>query len=178
MNKKKKPENNPKPLPKPDKAKGPVTLGRSTFIDDIIKQAESQPSVGPRKVSSRQPTGSLRATGSPSVAYAEFHSKMEGTKQSFQDIENSRPISSQEGNSCNIREGGGETGEAEEPRSPQVVIEQRTPTVPDQGSAIKIIPTPSRHPRDNSLAPKILEGYWHIFDQMDNNPQTPQTSTL
>jgi len=59
MTKKKKLENTPKPLPKPDKAKGPVTLGRSTFIDDMIKQAKSQPLVGPRKVASRQPTGSL-----------------------------------------------------------------------------------------------------------------------
>ena len=41
MTKKKKIENTPKPLPNPDKVKGPVTLGQSTFIDDIIKQAES-----------------------------------------------------------------------------------------------------------------------------------------
>ena len=59
MTKQKKPEKNPKPLPKPDKAKGRVTLGRSTFIDEILKKAESQPLVGPRKVASRQPTSSL-----------------------------------------------------------------------------------------------------------------------
>jgi len=41
MTKNKKPKKNPKPLPKPDKAKGPVTLGRSTFIDDVIKKVES-----------------------------------------------------------------------------------------------------------------------------------------
>ena len=59
MTKQKKPEKNPKPLPKSDKAKGSVTLGRSTFIDEILKKAESQPSVEPRKVASRQPTSSL-----------------------------------------------------------------------------------------------------------------------
>jgi len=53
MTKKKKLENSPNLLPKPDKAKGPVTLGRSTFIGDIIKEAKSQPSLGPRKVASR-----------------------------------------------------------------------------------------------------------------------------
>jgi len=62
MTKQKKPEKNSKPLPKPEKAKGPVTLGRSTFIDEIFNKAESQPSVGPRKVISRQPTSYLQAT--------------------------------------------------------------------------------------------------------------------
>ena len=155
MTKKKKPKNNPIPLTKPDKSKGP--LGQSTFIDEILKKVESQPSVDLRKFSFRQPTISLRATGSPSVAYAKFHNKTEGTEQSFQDIENSWPISSQEGNSCNIREGEGEIGETEEPRSPQVVIEQGTPSTLDQGSVVKIVPTPSNHPRNNSL--EIPEGY-------------------
>ena len=151
MTKKKKPKNNPIPLPKPDRSKGPMTLGQSTFIDDTLKKAESQPSVGPRNVASRQPIVSLRSIVSPSIAYAEVHSKTIGTEQSFQEIENSHPISSQEGNSCNIREGGGETGETEEPRSPQVVIQQGTPSILDRGSVVKIIPTHSNHPRNNSL---------------------------
>jgi len=75
MTKQKKPEKNSKPLPKTEKAKGLVTLGRSTFIDEIFKKAESQPSVGPRKVISSQPTSSLQATGSPSVAFPEVHSQ-------------------------------------------------------------------------------------------------------
>lgn len=107
MTKKKRTENNPIPLPKPDKAKGPVTLGQSTFIDNIIKEVESQPSVGPRKVDSRKPTGSLRAIGSPYIAFAEVHSKIEEIEQSFLEIENSHPISLQEGNSSNLCEGGG-----------------------------------------------------------------------
>lgn len=45
MTKQKKPEKNPKPLPKPDKAKGSVTLCRSTFIDEIFKKVEFQPSI-------------------------------------------------------------------------------------------------------------------------------------
>jgi len=104
MTKQKKPKKNPKPLPKPDKAKRPVTLGRSTFIGDIIKKEESHPSVGHRKVSSRQPTSSLRATESLSVAFAEVHSQAE--EQDFQEIENSRPKSLQEGNLSNLCKGG------------------------------------------------------------------------
>ena len=95
--------------PRPEKPKGPVTLGRTTFIDNIIKRAKSQPSVGPRKIASRQPTSSLHATESPSVAFAEVHSQTE--KQDSQEIENSHPIYLQEGNSSNLHEGGGEIGE-------------------------------------------------------------------
>jgi len=108
-----------------------VTLGQSTFIDNILKKVESQPSIGPTNISSRQPTISLLAIGSPSIAYTKVHIKIVGTEKSFQEIENSCPISSQEGNSCNIHEGGGEIGEIEEPRSPQVVIQQGTPSIPD-----------------------------------------------
>ena len=64
--------------PKPEKPKGPLTLGRTTFIDEILKNIESQPSVGPRKVISRQPTSSLQATESPSIAFSEVHSQTEG----------------------------------------------------------------------------------------------------
>jgi len=80
MTKKKRPENNPIPHPKLEKSKGLVTLGQSTFIDNILKKVESQLSVVPRTIASRQSIVSLRATGSPSVAYAEVHSKMEGTE--------------------------------------------------------------------------------------------------
>jgi len=49
--------------------------------------------VDPRKVASRQPTGSLWATISPFVAFVEVHNQTEETKKHFQEIENSRPIS-------------------------------------------------------------------------------------
>lgn len=65
-----------------------MTLGRSTFIDEILKKSESQPSVGPINVAFRQPIVYLRATGSPSIAYAEVHNKTVGTEKSFQEIEN------------------------------------------------------------------------------------------
>ena len=77
MTKQKKLEKNPKPLPKPDKAKVLVTLGWSTFEDEILKKAESQLSVGPRKVASRQPTSSLRTTESASIAFTEVHNQTE-----------------------------------------------------------------------------------------------------
>ena len=85
MTKQKKLAKNPKPLPKPEKAKWLVNLGRSTYIDEIYKKAESQPSVGLRKVTSKQPTSSLQASGSPSEAFAEVHSQTD--EQDFQEIE-------------------------------------------------------------------------------------------
>lgn len=118
MTKKKKLENTPKPLHKHAKAKRPVTVGWSTFIDDIIKQAESQPPVGLIKVASRQRIGSLRATSSPSVTFVEVHSKTEETEQDFKEIDNSCPISFQGGNFSNLCKGGWETGEIKEPKSP------------------------------------------------------------
>ena len=112
-----------------------MTLGRPTFIDEIFKKSESQPSVGPIKVISRQPTSSLQATRSPSVAFAEVHSQTE--EQDFQEIENSTPELLQEGNFSNICEGGGETGETEEPRSPLGTTQPLNNL--DKGSATKII---------------------------------------
>jgi len=53
MTKQKKPKKDQKPPSKVEKAKGPVTLGRTTFIDEIYKKAESQPSVGYRKINSK-----------------------------------------------------------------------------------------------------------------------------
>lgn len=58
------------------------------------------------------------------------------------------------------------------------MIEQRTPSVPDQGSAVRIIPASSGHPRKNSSTLEILEEYWYIFDQMANNQRQPQNSTF
>ena len=85
----------------------------------------------------------------------------------------------QEGNSCNLCEGGGETSKLSEPKSPQTLVEQRTPSIQDQGSVVKIIlQVSSSPPQNKSPAPEILEGYWHIFYQMANNQQQPQTCTL
>ena len=74
-----------------------------------------------------------------------MHSKAEETEQDFQEIENSRPISLQEGNSSNLCEGGGETGEIEEPRSPLGVVQ--TLSIPDKESAVKIIQNKAEEPK-------------------------------
>ena len=65
--------------PKPEKPKGLVTLGRTNFIDEILKKTKSQPLVGPRKVISRQPTSSLQAIESPSEAVTEIHTQTDYT---------------------------------------------------------------------------------------------------
>ena len=153
--------------PKIEKAKGLVTLGRTTFIDEILKITESQPSVGFRKAISRQPTSSLQATESPYEAFAEIHSQTEGIEQ---EIENPCIISPQEGNFNNLYEGEGETGETRDPtspievvqtvnrldkgsvvklsqnqgpESPQTVGQQGILIIPNKGSAVKAIPVPA-----------------------------------
>ena len=66
-----------------------------------------------------------------------MHSQIEETEQDSQEIGNSHPIYLQEGNSSNLHEGGGETGEIEKPRSPLEVVQ--TLSSPDKGSVFKII---------------------------------------
>jgi hypothetical protein len=62
-----------------------------------------------------------------------------------------------------------------EPRSPVILIGEGTPEILDRGSAIKSPKGPSNQPpRIEHPDQEILEGYWHIFDQMaqKNQPQT------
>ena len=80
-----------------------------TFIDEILKKEKPQPSVGPGRVTSRQPISSLQATVSPFVAFSEVRSQIE--EKDCQEIENSSPKSLQEGNLSNLYEGRGEIGE-------------------------------------------------------------------
>ena len=135
-----------------------------------------------------------------------MHRKTKEIEQGSQEIENSCPIFSQEGNPTSRRrrrnreieeprsplevihtpssldKGSAikiiqnKTEELEELKSPRIILQQGTLIIPDQGSVIMVIPTPSSQPRNNSL--EIPEGYWHIFDQMAQNQQPPQTSTL
>jgi len=128
--------------------------------------------------------------GSPFVAFAEMHSQTE--EQDFQEIQNSTQELLQEGNFNNLCEGGGETGETKELRSPlgttqplnnpdkgsaaKIIVEETqspqtlgTLIILDRGSAIKIVPIkviPSQ-PRNTLL--DIPEDYWHIFNQMAQN---------
>lgn len=199
MTKQKKPEKNQKPPSKAEKAKGPVTLGRMTFIDEIYKKAEYQPSVGYRKTNSKQPTSSLQASESPSEAFAEVHSQTE--EQNFQEIENLTPRLLHEGNISNLCEGEGETGEIGEPRSPiepnqplsspdkgsaaKILVEGihspqivGTIIIPDKGSIVKTIPVKTTPTQPRSILLEIPEDYWHIFDPMAQNQPNTQTSTL
>jgi len=122
-------------------------------------------------------------------------------EQDFQEIENSTLELLQEGNFSNLCEGGGETGETEEPRSPfgstqplnnpdkgsaSKIIFKETQSphtlgiliIPDRGSAIKTIPVKAIPSQPRNTLLDILEGYWHIFDQMAQNQPNTQTSTL
>lgn len=167
--------------PKTKKPKGPVTLGRTTFIDEILKRTESQPLVGFKRTTSRQPNSSLQATESPSEAFAKIHSQTEGIEKYSQEIENPCINFLQEANSSNLREGEGETGETGDPtspikisqtisspdkgsvvqliqnqgpESPQIVGQQEIPIIPDKGSVVKAIPAPACKPINSLEIPK------------------------
>ena len=94
------------------KPKGPVILGRTTCIEEIVKRVESQASVGPKIFPTQSPTTLPQAAASPSVAHAEIHSETEGSEQSLQTTEHIGPDPSREGGSCNLQEGEGETSGA------------------------------------------------------------------
>ena len=112
MTRNKKIEKDYNPPPKFAKPKGSVNLGRSTFIDKIIRKAESQALVGPQTIYGKSPTIIPRAIGLPSVSYAEIHIQIGESEQSFHVTKNLRSDPSQEGKSCNLREGEGETNGA------------------------------------------------------------------
>ena len=114
-----------------------MTLGRMTFIDEILKKIESHPSVGFKITTSRQPTSSLQATKSPSEAFAEIHSQTKGIEQDSQEIDNPCISFLQEGNSSNLREGEGETGEITNLKSP--IETAQTLSNPDKGSVVQLI---------------------------------------
>ena len=59
-------------------SKGPVILGRTTYMDEIIKKVKSQESIGPIIVSIQSPNALPQAAASPSVAYAKIHNKIKG----------------------------------------------------------------------------------------------------
>ena len=110
------------------KPKGPMILGRITYIDKFIKKVESQASVGPRTIPTQSPTTLPQAAASPSVAYAEIQYEIEGSKQSLQTAIHIGIDPSKEGGPYNLQEGGGEISggihiEISEPKSPKEVIE-------------------------------------------------------
>ena len=60
-----------------------MILGRTTYIDKIIKKTESQASVGPRIIPTQSPTTLPQAAASSSAAHAEIHSDIEGSELSL-----------------------------------------------------------------------------------------------
>jgi hypothetical protein len=78
---------------------------------------------------------------SPTAAHTEIHSKTEGTEKRFQrkDLPPLNPL--EEGNSCNLKEGEGETSGIAKidppPDHVSLVKEEGIPEISDRGSAIK-----------------------------------------
>jgi hypothetical protein len=121
---------------------------------------------------------------SPTASHAEIHSKTEGTEQSFQSTDLPPLNRLEEGNSCNLEEGEGETigiAKIDPPPNPKSPVkEEGILKIPDRGSAIKSPKGSDNQPiQIKYLDQEIPKYLWHIFDQMEKpNPQHPQTSTL
>jgi len=71
------------PAAKSTKSKGSVNLWRMAFIDEIVRKAESQASVGIQAVSRKSPTIVPQVAGSPSTAYIEIQNQFGGSEQSL-----------------------------------------------------------------------------------------------
>ena len=78
MTRKKKIKTNLNPPSKSTKPTGSMKLGRTSFIDEIIRKSESQASIGPKTISEKSPTIIPQAADSPSLTYAEIHSETKG----------------------------------------------------------------------------------------------------
>ena len=57
-----------------------MILGRTTYIDEIIKKFESHASIGPRTISFQSPVTLPQAAVSPSATHAEIRSETEGVE--------------------------------------------------------------------------------------------------
>ena len=80
MNRNKKIETIQNNTQKSSQSQGPVILGRTTYIDEIIKKAESQASIGPITISIQSPITLPQAEASPSIDYAEIHRQTKGSE--------------------------------------------------------------------------------------------------
>ena len=135
MTRNRKREKEKNPPPKPTKPKGSVNLGRMTFIEKILRKAESQASARFQAIPGKCFTVIPQVAGSPSVAHAEIQSQVGGLEQSFQATISLHSDPLQEGKSCNLREGEGETNGTAK-TGPQL-FERGSPVIPDLGSAAK-----------------------------------------
>ena len=151
MNRKKRIETNQNHPQKSVKPKRLVILGRTTYIDEIIKKFESQASLAPRTTSIQSPNTLPRVVASPSAAHAMIHNETEGFEQSLQNAEHISNGPSREGASWNLQVGEGETsGEIQvedlDPESAEKVVETETLGIPDRWSAIKPPPHSPSNP--------------------------------
>ena len=177
MIRKEKIERNLNPPSKSRKPKGPVTLGGKKFIDEIIRKVESQASVGPSIIYENSPTIIPQAAGSPDATYAEIHNEKKDSEQSFQIMEHINIDPSEEGNSCNLHEGEGETSgvveinlKSLEPKSPKILVDKEKPNILDYGSTVRHFPKLTSSPARTILPDQeIPKGYWNIFDSMLHN---------
>jgi len=76
-----------------------------TFIDEIIRKAESQASLGFQAVSGKISIVIPQAAGSPSAAYSHIQSQVGGSEESVQATISLHCDPLQEVKSCNLREG-------------------------------------------------------------------------
>lgn len=114
-----------KPLPEATKTQGLVVLGRTSFIDEIIQKFESQASVGPWIAFGKGFALIPQVEKSPIIACIKIHNKTEGSEHRFQSTNAPHSIPSQEVNSCNLKEGDGETsgvGEADSESGSPVIL--------------------------------------------------------
>ena len=92
-------------LPRNTKTQGPVSLGITTFVGEIILKYKSQASVGPSKTSRKGSITIPQVKKSPITAHAEIHNKTEGSEKRFQSTFVQHYSPSQERNYCNLKEG-------------------------------------------------------------------------
>jgi len=152
-----------------------VNLGRTTFIDEIVRRLESKASVGFQAIPGKSSTVIPQVVGPSFAAYTKVQSQVGGLEKSLQATISLHSDPIQEGKSCKLRKGKGETSEATKVE-PQL-SEEGSPEIPDLGSAIKL-PRVANSLLNPETPLEILEYYWHIFDQIADQPPQGQTSTL
>ena len=68
---------------KTTKTQGPMSLGRTTFVDEIIQKYESKTLLGPWKTSGKGSTTTPQVVESPITSHAEFTTKMKDLSKAF-----------------------------------------------------------------------------------------------
>lgn len=79
-----------------------MNLGRTTFIDEIVRKSESQALVRFRALIGKGPTIIPQGAGSPSASYVDIQSQIGGSEQSLQATTSLHYDLLREGKLCNI----------------------------------------------------------------------------